>query len=95
MSPKKRARRQYTDARKAKLVSQALKTSTSEVAEKNDLSPGTLSRWVRDPRYGGVNEEHVRPGTLPTTRRVTRRKRALVATGYMCPHCGGPITTEA
>ena len=91
---RKKARRQYTDARKAKLVSQALKTSTSEVAEKNDLSPGTLSRWVRDPRYGGVNMENVTPGTLPTARRQVRRKRALVATGYACPHCGGPISKE-
>lgn len=88
MSKKKRT--QYSDRRKAQLVAQALKTSAVEVAEKHSISSGTLSRWVRDPRYGGVNSTH-----LPTVPRVQRKRaRALVAKEFFCPHCGGPIITK-
>lgn len=91
---KKRTRRSFTDAQKAKMVSEALKTSSTAVAMKHKLSSGTVSRWVRDPRYGGVNTLTQSVDRLPTVRRQVRRKRALVATGYACPHCGGPIVKE-
>lgn len=93
MSKKKRTT--YSDRRKAQLVAQALKTSAVEVAEKHGISSGTLSRWVRDPRYGGVNRLTQSVDQLPTVRRQARKARALVATHWDCPHCGGPITTEA
>lgn len=90
MARKGKKRTQYSDARKAQLVSLALKHGTSNVAEKHGLSSGTLSRWVRDPRYGGVNAT-----TLPTVPRAKRqRARALVAKEFFCPHCGGPIITK-
>ena len=96
MTGKGKKRTRYTDHRKAQLVAQALKTSATEVAEKHSISSGTLSRWVRDPRYGGVNRlTQSVDQPLPTIRRQGRKARALVATHWDCPHCGGPITTEA
>lgn len=90
MTGKGKKRTQYTDHRKSQLVAQALKTSAVEVAEKHSISSGTLSRWVRDPRYGGVNSTPL--PTVPRARKM--RARALVAKEFYCPHCGGPITTK-
>jgi transposase-like protein len=91
----KKKRTQYSDRRKAQLVSQALKTSAVEVAEKHSISSGTLSRWVRDPRYGGVNRLTQSVDQMPTIPRAQRKRaRALVAKEFFCPHCGGPIITK-
>lgn len=95
MMAKKRTRATYTDAQKAKLVSEALKSSAAAVADKHGLSSGTLSRWVRDPRYGGVNRLTQSVDQLPTVRRQTRKARALVPILFTCPHCGGTISKEA
>lgn len=92
MSKKRETRRQYTDPQKASMVARAARIGNiAEAAEKMEISSGTLARWTRDPRYAAVAGNG-----LPTTKRKTqKRTRALVATSFVCPHCGGPISKGA
>lgn len=97
MSKKRETRRQFTDHQKASMVARAARIgSIAEAAEKMDISSGTLARWTRDPRYAGVNTVKGGGNGLPTKQRKSqKRTRALVATSFVCPHCGGPISKGA
>lgn len=54
-----------------------------------------LRKWAQDPRYNADVNDSGRSASLPVTAKKTiRHKKPLLATGFACPHCGGPISTE-
>ena len=97
-------RRFYTPAFKKRMVKLCNKLgSVSEAADRDEVAHSVVRKWCRDPELGGepgafsyerngevpANETAV---SLPTVKVGRRRSaRPLLATKFVCPHCGGPI----
>ena len=97
-------RRSFTPAFKKKMVKACFRMgSVADAAAVEDVSHSVVRKWCRDPVFGGeLGAFSYEPGSkngqppadegLPTVPQARRRSaRALVATRFTCPHCGGPI----
>lgn len=99
-------RKQYSPERKTTIVKKFIKDRKKNpaltiAARANQLhmTSTVLRRWIRDPRFGG-DPNYVFFGgrgkvrkDLPIVQSASqRRARPLLATRFVCPHCGEPIT---
>lgn len=93
----KKARRKFADRVKRTVV-RRIANGSSIVAEAHrlDVSRTVVDTWTKDPRY---QSETPRASALPmksaTARPGRGKAKALVPTGFACPHCGGKIEVAA
>ena len=77
MSKKRRFRRLWEDEEKIQIVAQTRVpgVSVSEVARRYDVNANLVFRWVRDPRFNRLVEDHTGPPPAKWSIPIVRRRR--------------------
>ena len=67
MSKKRRVRRLWEDDEKIRIIAQTqvLGASVSQVARRYDVNANLVFRWLRDPRFNRLVEDHTAVSFLP------------------------------
>lgn len=94
MAKRNNARRRFTDAVKVNTVRRIKNgSSVPKEAERVGCSTSMVYAWVKDERYASPGDANVLP-TKSAPPKKTKAK-AIVATAFECPHCGGALEVAA